>query len=237
MKKTYVLGVFLLLVSNGQAQLSRAESAFSIVSPPEQDMETERIISVTRLRHKLGRKAAAAYARAEKFVRAGALQNGVRELQKAVAFDPEFPEAHGNLGAQYVRLGLVEDALKELRCAAGLDPRNSIHHANLAIALVMVNRLNEAEVEAQSAVSLDGTNFRAQYMYGVLLARKASNWDSAIPHLVYAGRFVPESHLTLAQVYSAQGAAPQAQAELSRYNLMQDKLKNNPVRSAALFGQ
>jgi tetratricopeptide (TPR) repeat protein len=226
MRRTYALVVFLLLANGGRAEVLDASAAFGIVSPPDRGMDTAsgETISVARLRHKLVGKAMAAFSRAAKLANAGAWQMGAVELEKAVALDPEFSDAHGNLGAYYVRLGRLEDAVVEFRSAIALDPACGFHHSNLAVAMLMLGRPNDAETEARTAVGMDGADFKAQYLFGVLLARKAVSRDAAIPHLVYAARFLPEAHLTLAELYRAIGEDERAQVELDRYCSAQAKM-------------
>ena len=88
---------------------------------------------------------------------------------------------------------------------------------SLAIALILMRRNNEAEPEARSAVAIDATNFKAHYVLGVLLARVPETRAQAIPHLIYAARFMPEGHQYLADVYRVNGEPELAQAELERY--------------------
>ena len=219
MRKAYGLVLFLLFAGFGRAQFYVPDSAFGIVAPAggNADPALEKTASVARLRHKLVGKAVAAFARAARFANEGAWQKGALELQKAIAIDPEFSEAHGNLGADYALLGRFEDAAAELRDAIRLDPADGSHHSNLAITLILLGSLNEAELEARSAVANDATNFKAHYVLGILLARKPELRSEAIPHLVYAARFLAEGHQALAEVYGASGQPDLARKELERY--------------------
>jgi len=230
MRKAYAPLVFLLFAGYAKAQFYAPESAFGIVSPPDRNIDPapERTITVARLRHKLVGRAVAAFSRATKFIKAGAWQQGVLELQKAIAIDPDFSEAHGNLGASYFRLGRMEDAANEFRCAIRLDPASSPNHANLALVLTMMRRPNDAESEALSAVAMDPSNFKAHYVLGFLLANKPQQRAEAIPHLAYAARFLPEGHLVLSAIYRANGDTEGAQEEMARYRKMQSKMPPQP---------
>jgi len=224
MGKAYALIVFLSMAAAAKGQLYYPPwPAFGIVAPADQDggSATDTTTSVARLRHKLVAKAVAAFARAARLSKTGAWHQSVQELKKAVAIDPEFSEAHGNLGADYVRLGRFEDAAGELREAIRLDPTTGRHHANLAIDLTLMGRPDEAETEARTAVAIDAANFRAQYVLGTLLARKSETRAEAIPHLMYAARFMPEGHQFLAEVYRVSGEPKLAQAEAERYHAIE----------------
>src|SRR5437879_10808088 len=69
-------------------------------------------VSVSRLRHQVPAKARNELARSEREVRRGRLQSSVAHLQKAVAIDPDYMEAHNNLGARYIALGDNERAVR-----------------------------------------------------------------------------------------------------------------------------
>jgi hypothetical protein len=56
------------------------------------------IISVRRLRHKVPREARKAYERASKAVQSNELEKAVGELERTVTLDPDFEEAHSDLG-------------------------------------------------------------------------------------------------------------------------------------------
>ena len=42
---------------------------------------------------------------------------GALELQKALAIDPNYAEAHANLGATYLHMGRIDEGATELRRA------------------------------------------------------------------------------------------------------------------------
>ena len=209
------LALFLLLVSDNRAQIPAAPWPSRTVM----DLWPEQTVSVARLRHKLISGAVAAYSRALKLARAGAWDVGAKELENAVAIDPDFSEAHGNLGVHYLRLGRVEHAAGELRRAIHLDPSCSIHHSNLAVAMFLLQRPKEAEAEAQAAIGLDQANFRAHYVLGFLLSHRSEAREEAADHLLYAARAIPEAHLVLAQLFRAQGDDQRATLEADRYKV------------------
>jgi Flp pilus assembly protein TadD len=47
--------------------------------------------------------------------RAGLLEESVAALEQAIAIDPDYAEAHGNLAIAYGKLGRFEDAAREMR--------------------------------------------------------------------------------------------------------------------------
>jgi tetratricopeptide (TPR) repeat protein len=208
MGKAFISMLLLLSASNCGAQI-----------PAESYLRPEETVSAARLRHKFISKAVAAFSRALKLARSGAWEVGARELEKAVAIDPGFSEAHGNLGVHYFRLGRLEQAAHEFRCAIELDPAASLDHANLAVVMLQLQHPAEAEAEAQTAIGLDSANISAHYVLGLLLTRREETRDEGKEHLFYAAREFPEAHLELAQVFRAAGDDRQATLELERYRL------------------
>ncbi len=167
-------------------------------------------VSVARLLHKTPPKAWASFHRAAKlFDRGLAAQSGA-ELERAIALDPGFPEAHCNLGVAYMVMNRTEEAAAEFRRAAELDPDNSVHHANLAVALTALGRPEEGEAEVRTALGLDSTNAKAHYLLGVLLAGRPGMGPFAERHLAYAGRRIPEARAALERLYQAESVTAHA---------------------------
>ena len=195
-----------------QADDWRAASARAVGERP-----SGAAVSVARLRHKPPGKAVSSFLRGLKLASSGAWQPGEREFERAIAIDPEFSEAYGNLGVSHCTMGLFEQASSEFRRAIELDPATAAHHVNLAYALVRLNRVNEAEPEALTAVSLDPANAVANYLLGFLYAQHPEKRNLAIRYLEYAAREVPEAHYVLAEIYHLRGAEPTALQELELF--------------------
>jgi tetratricopeptide (TPR) repeat protein len=53
----------------------------------------------------------------------GDIDGAIARFEAAIALDPDFPEAHHNLGVAYRRAGRRSDAVRELRRATGLERR------------------------------------------------------------------------------------------------------------------
>lgn len=174
-------------------------------------------VSLARLRHKPPSKAVDAFLRGTKMANAGAWVKSAEEFKKALAADPDFSEAHGDLGAAYSALRRYEEAEGEFRHAIELDPGTGVHHSNLAYVLIVTERPKEAEIEAQTAVSLSPTDPTAHFLLGFLLSRNPATIAGAEQHLAYAARQWPDAHLMLAQLYFSQGSTRLGAAELVRY--------------------
>jgi tetratricopeptide (TPR) repeat protein len=53
----------------------------------------------------------------------GDIDAAIARFEAAIALDPDYPEAHHNLGVAYRRAGRRSDAVRELRRATGLERR------------------------------------------------------------------------------------------------------------------
>ncbi len=219
MKKHYLLYVFFAGVSACWGQLP-VDSFWNwpLFPPaPEGNSPPGQTVSVTQLRHKIPGKALAAFERALKFARRKEWSKGAKELETSVALDPDFSDAHGNLGIHYLELGRVDEAILELRRAIALDGFCSTHHSNLAAAYLQRHDQSQAKAEAETAVTLDSANLKAQYMLGVLMAQNSEDTADAERHLNFAAREIPEAHLALRFLYRKSNEPAMAARELDRY--------------------
>ena len=186
-------------------------------APTAQDQASGESISAIRLGHRPPAKARKAFLRGVKFSYNGDYSSAAAEFATAAAVDPEFSDAHGNLAVEYTWLGRLDDAVGEFQRALQLDPSTALNHSNFSYTLTRLNRYVEAEAEAQAAVGLDPSLPVAQFLLGVLLARRPETQGLSENHLLYAARSVPEAHLALAHLYRERGESKVADAELKCY--------------------
>ena len=78
-------------------------------------------VSVKRLRHRVPKAARNAYGKAGRLSRNAHVEQAAQELEKAIALDPDFAEAHRDLGVAYARLNRYPEAVAEFRSAMALD--------------------------------------------------------------------------------------------------------------------
>jgi len=60
---------------------------------------------------------------ANRLLEAGDVTAAIERYEVAIRLDPDFPEAHHNLGVAYKRAGRRADSVRELRRATGLERR------------------------------------------------------------------------------------------------------------------
>ena len=59
-------------------------------------------------------------------------EKAIKELKQAIQFDPNYVEAHENLGSIYFHIGMLDEALRELRIALTLDPESRFARPRVA---------------------------------------------------------------------------------------------------------
>jgi len=162
----------------------RPVSASSSGAPIEIHLETSaRLepgkVTLAQLQHRVPARAARELAREGRAFAAGDVRGSIAHLRKALEIDPDYMEAHNNLGARYMTLDRFQDAAAEFRRAIELDPAADKAFANLAGALLLMGRDTEAEAAARRAVALDGAGFQAHYVLGRILAAEGRSGDEA----------------------------------------------------------
>jgi len=168
----------------------RPPSANPDNSPPS-------VVSAKHLRHKVPKAAMKAYKNGEKLSSQHHPDKASQELERAIALDSEFSDAHGDLGVQYARLNRLPDAEAELRRALALDPEGDLHHSNLGWVLFWQGRFDEAEASVRSALRLAPGSASAHMLLGRLMLNRAETRADGLKHLEYAARVMPAAKAML----------------------------------------
>ncbi len=110
----------------------------------------------------LQRKAAAVNPAAAKYLAAmelhkqGKIPEAIQGYQDALKLNPNFAEAHSNLGLAYIAAGKYDEALKECTTAIKLKPDLVVAHNNLAVAYYMKQMPSQAWDEVHKTRKLGG---------------------------------------------------------------------------------
>ena len=171
------------------------------------------------------------FERSLKAIRSGDFQSATVHLQKAIQIDPNFVQAHNNLGSSYIQLSQYESAVLEFQQAVALDPKIQESHRNLGLGLFLLRRYPEAEIATRQALQLDPRRSSAQYTLGRILAAEGSGSAEAEQLLRQSIVDFPDARLPLAQVLLNKGANQEAAAELRTYLRSPDA---NPARKQVL---
>jgi tetratricopeptide (TPR) repeat protein len=157
------------------------------------------------------------FRRSEKCVGTGDFSCAAHHLEKALKADPQFVEAHNNLGASYLQLSRYQDAIGEFKAAIALDEKMAASYRNMSLALFTLRRYAEAETAARQALTLNPKQKAAQYSLGRALAAEGSASPEAEQLLRASLSDFPDARLSLAQVLMNRCANLDAAQELRSY--------------------
>ena len=162
------------------------------IEPPESrpNRPSARSVSVIQLRHKPPKQALQSVARGARFSQAGDHHRAAAELEKAIARDPEYANAHDRLGVEYAQLGRVAESEVELRRSIVLDPAAWTAHYDLAVTLYRIGDLAGAQQSTRRALDLSSTNAQAHLLLGLLLCGREETRADGVKHLEYAARTI-----------------------------------------------
>jgi tetratricopeptide (TPR) repeat protein len=99
----------------------------------------------------------------------GRYAEAIPEFKAAIAIDPNYGDAHDNLGLCYIRLSDYPNAMSEFREALRIDNKDYQSHFNLGCAYLDQNDWNNALEEFRAAVEYDASYADAQASYGSVL--------------------------------------------------------------------
>jgi tetratricopeptide (TPR) repeat protein len=139
-------------IDENHAILSALDLPTARFSNPETQLAG--ITSVKRLGHKVPKQALKAFERAAKLSKARKHGEAAQQLQQAITIDPDFAEAHTNLGAQFYLLNRPQEAEAVLLRSIELDPASASAYVNLAAVKLLLRDPDAAEQFAQRALAL-----------------------------------------------------------------------------------
>ena len=188
--------------SDAWGSLRAHDGAIRSVLPPAPDRTSvsPEPVSVAALLHKIPKKAKRAFEEALKLSEAGDIEGAVSKLTDALRLDPDFAQAHNNLGAQYFRLDRLDEAAAAFERSLALDPVSAAVHANLAAVEVRRHNLRQAETSLRRALAISSTNPRARYLLGLVLSEWPETQAEAIQHLEAAAPRLPAAKEALTKL-------------------------------------
>ena len=104
-----------------------------------------------------------------------AIQNGdcgeaIRELKKAIALKPDYPDLHNFLGIAYGNTGMVDDAVHEFEIALKINPHYLKARLNLALLYYENSRFGEAQAQIDEVLAVQPNNQLANNLLNELRA-------------------------------------------------------------------
>jgi predicted CXXCH cytochrome family protein len=159
------------------------------------------------------------------------INEAIDSLRRAIALDPEYPQAANNLGGMLRETGDFRGAEEAYRQAIRAQPDFAAAHTNLANLLSEHANFSEAQYHFEKAIEQDPSYLEARLEYSRALMRKEM-YSKAQAQLEPALRLNPdhpEVHHALGDVLALQGRIDQA---LTRYR---DALRIDPKFAPAHF--
>jgi tetratricopeptide (TPR) repeat protein len=174
-------------------------------------------VSLKELQSPVPKKAMQAFVKAQHFVETSRPAQAIEQLQFAIKLDPQWRDAHVNLGVQFARQGRSREALAEFAEALRIGPPVALVYTNYGATLASLGRFEEAEAAVREALRLEPKFTRADYLLGHMLSRQPGREEEALGHLRLAASEVPNAHIVIAQVLLARGDRAGVAAELREY--------------------
>jgi tetratricopeptide (TPR) repeat protein len=151
------------------------------------------IISLRELQHPVNKKAVRCLVEAARYRQRNEPLKAVAKLEEAVRIDPEFRDAHTNLGTEYARAGRVDQAMQHFRRALDIGPPDAIVYSNLSWACLALRQFPEAEEFGRKAIALDAANAKAHLVLGTALALQGGKGAEALKQLQIAAPDEPKA--------------------------------------------
>jgi len=135
----------------------------------------------------------------------------IAEYKTALRIDPDYAEAHNNLGSTLLLTGRTAEAIHEYEQALRIDPAYAKAHNNLGSALVQTGRASEAIDHYKRALRMNPNSASAHSNLGAALAQ-IGRVPEAIEQVKTALRINPndiDARNNLAKLETLQKATPQ----------------------------
>ncbi len=173
----------------------------------------------------------AVFADAARHHQIGRIHDAVTRYERTLLLNPDFADAHNNLGVALVQLGRMADAHAHFGRAVALNPGYADAHNNLGNSLAAQGRLEDAVAHFELACALEPALVNARNNLGVALVQ-LGRLDDAEAHyrrVLALNPDDPEAHNSLANICKMQGKFETALAHYER------AIRNRPAYAEAHF--
>jgi tetratricopeptide (TPR) repeat protein len=133
----------------------------------------------------------------------GHIDEAIAQLQRVVEMDPNYAEAHYNLGIDFSRKGQIDDAVAQFQQALDLNPNYAEAHYNLGVIHDEKGRVDDAIAEFQAALESKPSYAEANNNLGIALGEKG-HFEAAIAQFEKALEANPkyaEAHNNLGNIF------------------------------------
>jgi superkiller protein 3 len=148
----------------------------------------------------------------------GREDDAIAHLQKALEFQPDYAEAHDNLGSALFLKGRVDEAIAQFQKALEIKPDSAEPYNNLGLALLQKGRVDEAIAQFQKALEIQPDSAEAYNNLCTAFGRKGQ-LDKAITYSQKALEIQPdyaEAHNNLGSALFLEGRVDEAIAQFQK---------------------
>lgn len=174
-------------------------------------------VSIARLSHHVPSAALKELRRAEHLTQKGDTTASLDHLQKALAIDPEFFEAHVKLGVTLLTRNDLQPAAAEFTAATKIDASSAVAWTNLAIARLRLGQSGTAAEAANRALQIDPMLPSANFALAVSCIMDGQFDHSILEHLDKTYSNYPHAHILAAQALAGQGHYAEAREHVQIY--------------------
>jgi len=160
-------------------------------------------------------KEEASYSRAVEMHASGDLAQALRELERAIAYNPKFTRAYLESGDIYLEMAQYEQAERQFALAVRTEPRNFMAQYRHGQVLHRLGRLDEANRAYLRALSIRPSDFDANLGISIVLL-EMGRAEQSLPYGQRAVKSEPPSgraRMHLGNVYAAIGRHEEAVVE------------------------
>ena len=202
---------------DGERRRSRPGSSIRLNTQSSANRSAGSTVSLQQLTHKVPRQAQKAYDKGRQAAHKGDQHAAEGFFRQAVEADPEFVDAHNELGASEVALGELPEAAEQFQKAIELVPEHRLALPNLSVVLAKLKRFHEAgEVARRALVVLPGEP-RMHYILALSLLAENKQTPEVLNNLRRAAPDIPKAHIVAAEVFANTGRPDEAVLELEEY--------------------
>ena len=185
-------------------------------------------VSLKELEHKIPKTALKQCKRGVEASKNGDLLLAKECFKNAIDIDPNFADAHNDLGVVLAGLRQVDESIDQFEKTIDLAPRNTAALINLNLALFAQHRYHDVCLVARQALNIDPTLTPVRYVLALSLIADHGDATEALANLARAARQYPQAHIAASNVLAQIGDTDEAARQLEAY--LKSAPDNDPRR-------
>ena len=152
------------------------------------------------------------------YARKGCLEEASARYQQAIALDPYYAEAYGNMGTVLLRSGRLAEAEACFRRLLQIDPGGADAHNNLGVTLQYMGRVADAEASYLNAIQLNPEHANAHNNLGAAFLKlgRLTESEACCRRALQVNPDNADAQNNLGNALKEQGRAAEAEASFRR---------------------